>query len=77
MIAAPTNCCILPDGWPAPLPTAAQCPRALVHLEVAAHPQGGWTHAAPIDATRGTARIYRGWWATERAAAAALESQFS
>jgi hypothetical protein len=61
---------------PAPLPTAAQCPPMLCVLEVVRHPAGGYTHATPIDATQSSVRIYRGWWSSRRAAAAALENLF-
>lgn len=61
----------------AALPTAENCPRSQVFLEVAPHPAGGWTHAVPVDATTSTRRIYRGWWANRRAAKRALESKFS
>lgn len=60
-----------------PMPTAADCPRSLVFLEVVAHPQGGYSHAEPVDATRTTRRIYRGWWSTRRAARSALTTKFS
>jgi hypothetical protein len=36
---------------------------------VAAHPQGGWTHARAVY---GTARIYQGWFSTKGAAARGL-----
>lgn len=59
-------------GAPAPLPTAAECPPQLCHAEVVGHPAGGWTIAAPIDATRSTARVYRGNYSAESSAQAAL-----
>lgn len=67
---------ILTPSEPAPLPTVANCPDSLVHLEVVAHPTGGYTHAEPIDATRTTRRIYRGWWLTRKAAARSLDAKY-
>lgn len=67
----------VPKSRSAGLPTAAQCPRALVHLEVVSHPSGGFTLAEPIDATRSTCRIYTGWWSNRAAAEAALTAKFS
>lgn len=65
-----------PECAPAPLPTAAECPRQLCTLEVVRHPDGGWTIAAPVDATRSTRRIYRGWWARRAQASTSLASLF-
>jgi hypothetical protein len=65
---------LLKQSGPAPLPTAADCPRLLCVAEVVAHPQGGWTIAAPEDATRSTIRLYRGNWSTREAAECALQS---
>lgn len=67
----------VPVSKPAALPTAGNCPRALVVLEVVAYPSGGFTWAEPIDATRSTCRIYTGWWSNRRAAQAALDAKFS
>lgn len=64
------------SGMPAPLPSVAECPRQLCNLEVAPHPRGGWTIAAPIDATRTTQRLYRGQYSTRRRARAALNAIF-
>ena len=59
---------------PAPLPSAADLPAApLALLEVVGHPRGGWTVAVPVDASRTTARIYAGNFATRTAARAALK----
>lgn len=53
---------------------AAPAPQ-LTFLAVRRHPAGGWTHAAPVDATKSTVRIYRGWWSTKRAAVAAARAE--
>lgn len=68
---------IPPLAVPAPLPTAANCPGAMVFLQVVPHPTGGYTHAEPWDATVSTRRTYRGWWRRRRAAELALASKFS
>lgn len=39
---------------------------------VRAHPQGGWTHAWLEQPGTSSCRVYRGWWATQAAAEAAL-----
>lgn len=57
----------LPAKVPALPRTAAP---VLVYREVVRHPAGGWTIAEPVDATRGTVRIYRGRWTTKAAALA-------
>lgn len=62
---------------PRELPTSENCPQSMVILDVVRHPGGGYTHAEPINATRTTERIYRGWWRTKRAAQHALDSKFS
>jgi hypothetical protein len=45
-------------------------------LEVVPHPSGGYTLAAPVDATRSSVRVYRGWWARRAQAEAAMGSIF-
>lgn len=51
---------------------ARTVPPQVVFWAVRRHPSGGWTHADPVNAVTSTARIYRGWWRTRAAAAAAL-----
>ena len=67
----------VPESRPAALPTAEDCPPAMVHLEVVAHPSGGFTWAEPIAATQSSCRIYTGWWSNREAAQAALDAKFS
>lgn len=76
-VTALAEAALLGRGEPAPLPTAAECPAQLVHLEVVGHPRGGWTLAEPINATTSSIRIYRGWWSNRAAAQAALDAKFS
>jgi hypothetical protein len=57
----------------APPPPAVVPRQPMTLLEVVSHPQGGWTIAVPVDASRCTVRIFRGWWATEAAAQRFLE----
>lgn len=59
----------------APLPRKA--PPVLVWREVVRHPAGGWTIAAPVDATRSTVRIYHGNWPRKAAALAALANFYT
>ncbi len=65
-----------PRSTPAPLPTAATCPAPRCFLEVVRHPAGGWTIAAPLDASSSSARIYRGRYLTRPRAQAALDELF-
>lgn len=59
----------------APLPRNAV--PVLVWREVVRHPAGGWTIAAPVDATRSTVRIYHGNWPRRAAAVAALANFYT
>lgn len=55
-------------GLPCRLPGAADVPAQICFREVVQHPAGGWTIAAPVDATRSSLRIYCGNWPTYGAA---------
>jgi hypothetical protein len=48
----------------------------LAVLEVVRHPRGGWTIAAPVDASRSALRVYQGNYSSRRAAQRVLELEF-